>query len=298
MTARRFAALSVGLLFFAGALWSQDVPATPASATEPVSTLHPALFLVGDSIMKTGTNGGATGPWGMGYEIIPLFDPAKIHVYNEGAGGRSSRSYGDEGLWAKIVARLQPGDFIIMMFGHNDAANSTNYPERTTITGNGEETLQVGVGNQKKTIHTYGWYLRQYVAEAKAKGVTVILCSQIPRNTWSGGHIKRGFDGYAQWAREAAQGQRRTLYRSQQNRGGPLRRDGTGKDRDLFQRCPAHQESRGPCERGMCGGGSAAAEGLSAEERFIAGIRALIEGLGRKGSFFAPAEINGAPTGS
>jgi hypothetical protein len=29
-------------------------------------TRHPALFLVGDSITKTGTPPGDTGPWGMG----------------------------------------------------------------------------------------------------------------------------------------------------------------------------------------------------------------------------------------
>jgi lysophospholipase L1-like esterase len=171
-------------------------------ATAP--TQHPALFLVGDSITKTGTPPGDRGPWGMGYELAPLFDPAKIHVYNEGAGGRSSRGYLEEGRWGKILARMQPGDFVLVMFGHNDAANSANYPDRTTITGSGEETIQIGVGDQRRTLHTYGWYLRQYVKDAKAKGATIILCSPVPRNTWAGGKIKRGFDGYAQWAAEAA----------------------------------------------------------------------------------------------
>jgi lysophospholipase L1-like esterase len=146
------------------------------------TTLHPALFLVGDSITKTGKPPGDTGPWGMGYEIAPMFDAAKIHVYNEGAGGRSSRSYIDEGLWAKILERMQPGDFVLIMFGHNDSANSANYPDRTTIGGDGEETIQTGVGDQKKNIHSYGWYLRQYVKDAKAKGATVILCSPVMPN--------------------------------------------------------------------------------------------------------------------
>ncbi len=176
-------------------------PALPAA---PPTTLHPALFLVGDSITKTGKPPGDSGPWGMGYEIIPKFDAAKIHVYNEAAGGRSSRSYTEEGLWARVLERMQPGDFVLIMFGHNDAANSTNYPNRTTITGNGDETIQVGVGDKKKTLHTYGWYLRQYVKDAKAKGATVILCSPVPRNTWVDGKIKRGFDGYAEWAADAA----------------------------------------------------------------------------------------------
>ena len=167
-------------------------------------TLHPALFLVGDSIMKTGTNNGAHGPWGWGSEIIPLFDEAKIHVYNEGHGGRSSRSFIDEGLWAKVLERIQPGDFVILQFGHNDAANSKNYPDRATISECGDETVQFGVGDKKEVVHTYGWYMRQYVKDAKAKGAIPIICSPVPRNTWSDGKIKRGFDGYAQWAADAA----------------------------------------------------------------------------------------------
>ena len=46
--------------------------------------------------------------------------------------------------------------------------------------------------------------MRQYVQDAKAKGATVIVCSPVPRNTWADGKIKRGFDGYAQWAADAA----------------------------------------------------------------------------------------------
>lgn len=181
-----------------------QAPAASAATPAPEPTLHPALFLVGDSITKTGTPPGDRGPWGMGYELMPMFDPAKIHVYNEGAGGRSSRSYIEEGLWGKILERMQSGDFVLLMFGHNDTANSDNYPNRTTITGSGDESIQIGFHATLKTLHTYGWYLRQYVKDAKAKGATVIICSPVPRNQWADGKIKRGFDGYAQWAADAA----------------------------------------------------------------------------------------------
>ena len=67
------------------------------------------------------------------------------------------------------------------------------------------EGAVVDIGDKRQTIHSYGWYLRQDVAEAKAKGATVIVCSPLPRNQWSNGKIKRGFDGYAAWAKEAAQ---------------------------------------------------------------------------------------------
>jgi rhamnogalacturonan acetylesterase len=174
------------------------------STNAPPATLHPALFLVGDSIMKTGNGTGENGQWGWGSEIIPLFDASKIHVYNEAHGGRSSRSYIEEGLWAKVLDQVQPGDFILLQFGHNDSSNSQNYPDRATITGGGDESMHVGVGTSNKVVHTYGWYLRQYVKDAKAKGATVIICSPVPRNAWADGKIKRGFDGYAQWAADAA----------------------------------------------------------------------------------------------
>ena len=96
---RRVLALFFFAFLIAGIVRAQE----PAPAVAPPPTLHPALFLVGDSITKSGKLPGDSGPWGMGYEIIPMFDPAKIHVYNEGAGGRSSRSYVEEGLWAKVL---------------------------------------------------------------------------------------------------------------------------------------------------------------------------------------------------
>jgi hypothetical protein len=41
-------------------------------------------------------------------------------------------------------------------------------------------------------VHTYGWYLRDYAAQAKAKGaVEVIVCSPIPRNAWKDGKMAR-----------------------------------------------------------------------------------------------------------
>jgi len=182
-------------------------PAVGLAQAVPPETQHPALFLVGDSIMHTGTGTGDTGPWGWGAEIIPMFDVVKIHVYNEGLGGRSSRGYIEEGAWAKIMARLQPGDWVIVQFGHNDAANSQNYPDRTTIKGNGDETQKIEspVTHAEETIHSYGWYLRQYVRDARTKGASVILCSPPPRNMWVDGKIVRGLDGYAGWAAEAAQ---------------------------------------------------------------------------------------------
>jgi lysophospholipase L1-like esterase len=167
---------------------------------------HPALFLVGDSIMHTGSGNGETGPWGWGSEFIPMFDAAKIHVYNDALGGRSSRSFIEEGLWQNILDQLRPGDWVIAQFGNNDSGNSKDHPDRTTLKGDGEDTQVIGspVTHEPETIHSYGWYMRQYVNDAKARGALVILVSPPPRNVWLEGHVVRGLDGYASWAADAA----------------------------------------------------------------------------------------------
>ncbi len=205
---KKLCALRVGLALFVALLLVPASGRAQATANPfPTDTQHPALFLVGDSIMRTGMGTGETGPWGWGAEIIPMFDPAKIHVYNLGLGGRSSRGYIQEGAWAKVMDRLQPGDWVILQFGHNDAKNSENYPDRTTLPGNGDDTQEIDspVTHAKETIHSYGWYMRQYVKDVKSKGATAIICSPPPRNTWVDGKIVRGLDGYAGWAKEAAQ---------------------------------------------------------------------------------------------
>lgn len=51
--------------------------------------------------------------------------------------------------------------------------------------------------------HTFGWYLRKYVVDAKTKGATPIVCSLVPRKIWKDGKIARG-DNYAKWAEEVA----------------------------------------------------------------------------------------------
>lgn len=208
------AALFATCTLFVSATRAQDVapkdepvPMVKAKAPMPLEPItHPALFLVGDSIMHTGTGDGSTGPWGWGSEAIPMFDATKIHAYNEGRGGRSSRGYIQEGAWQLILDNLQAGDWVILQFGHNDSANSANYPDRTTLPGNGEDTKEIDspVTHEKETIHSYGWYMREYVREAKAKGAKVIICSPPPRDTWVDGKILRGLDGYAGWAKEAA----------------------------------------------------------------------------------------------
>ncbi len=78
-----------------------------------------------------------------------------------------------------------------------------------SLPGIGEETLDATNPRTGKveTVHTYGWYLRKYIADVKAKGATPILCSLVPRKIWDGDHIVRQTATYRGWAQQVAEQQ-------------------------------------------------------------------------------------------
>lgn len=171
-----------------------------AQPVKPEAAL-PSLFLVGDSTVKNGSGAGANQQWGWGEPIAPFFDAAKIMVLNRARGGRSSRTYQTEGLWEQILSTMKPGDFVLIQFGHNDggALNDTSRA-RGTIKGIGAESEEIDnlITKQHEVVHSYGWYLRKYIADTKAKGATPILCSPVPRKIWKEGKVPR--DPYGTWA--------------------------------------------------------------------------------------------------
>lgn len=162
----------------------------------------PVLYLIGDSTVRNGTR----GQMGWGDPIAKLFDPARISVVNRALGGRSSRTYLNEGLWDKVLAELKTGDYVLMQFGHNDGGALDDSRARASLKGGGPQ-WQV-VTNQTtgkvETVHTYGWYLRKYISDAKDHGAIPIVLSLVPRKIWKEGRIVRATNDYAKWAAEAA----------------------------------------------------------------------------------------------
>jgi rhamnogalacturonan acetylesterase len=174
-----------------------------AQAVPPAQSALPTLWIIGDSTVKN----PLPGLEGWGTPIAAFFDASKIRVENRAIGGRSSRSYRTEGHWADVLSQIRPGDFVLMQFGHNDGGGLEKSPYRASIHGNGDET-QVAPANatgKTEVVHSYGWYMRQYIAEAKAKGATAIVVTPIPRNIWgSDGKVLRNTKDYGLWATEAA----------------------------------------------------------------------------------------------
>ena len=173
----------------------------------PANPKLPTLWLIGDSTVRNGHGDGANGQWGWGEPLVDYFDPAKINVVNRAIGGMSSRTFITEGHWNEDLAMMKRGDIMLLQFGHNDGgALDDPARARATIPGTGEETKEIEnpVLKMHETVHTFGWYMRKYVDDAKAKGVTPIICTLIPRKTWKDGKIVRSNDTYAGWARTVA----------------------------------------------------------------------------------------------
>lgn len=166
----------------------------------------PALILIGDSTVKNGGERREGGLWGWGECLAAHFDTNRIRIVNRAIGGRSSRTFFTEGRWEKVLDELRPGDYVMMQFGHNDGGSLSDPRGRASVKGNGDNTQEAKDKDGKlETVHSYGWYLRQYIAGATAKGATPIVCSPIPRNIWRDGHVARAGNDYGKWAREAAE---------------------------------------------------------------------------------------------
>jgi rhamnogalacturonan acetylesterase len=194
---RKNAALS--LLLIALIMLSSFILIKPAA--------KPTFYLIGDSIVKNGKGRGDGGLWGWGNYIADYFDTTRIAVENDALGGTSSRTFQTMGLWDKVLAKVKPGDFVIMQFGHNDGgALDDTARARGTIKGIGNEQQEIynPIRKIQEVVHTYGWYMRKYITDVKAKGATPIICSPIPRNTWKAGKSagRNNENNYGQWAKE------------------------------------------------------------------------------------------------
>ena len=91
-----------------------------------------------------------------------------------------------------------------MQFGHNDGGHVDQPKYRGSLKGIGDETQEVQRDSTGvETVHTYGWYMKQYIKETEAAGATPIVLSMIPRNEWPNGKVERPTESYVKWAKEA-----------------------------------------------------------------------------------------------
>ena len=146
----------------------------------------PTVFVVGDSTSRNGKD------LGWGDHFAHYFDLTRVNVANRARGGRSSRTFIHEGAWDKVLAEMKAGDFVLIQMGHNDGGPIEGPKSRASLKGIGNEQQEIVLADgTHEVVHTFGWYLRKYIADSRAKGATPILLTTTVRNIWINGKIER-----------------------------------------------------------------------------------------------------------
>jgi pectinesterase len=151
----------------------QPAASSSAAASQPATR----IVLVGDSTV-TDRSG-----WGLGFK---RFLPPAIECLNTALGGRSSKSFRDEGHWSRALEAR--GDYYLIQFGHND---------------------QPGKGPERETDPntTYAENLARYVDEVRAIGAQPILVTSLCRREFDParpGKIGGTLQPYVEAARRVA----------------------------------------------------------------------------------------------
>ncbi len=198
------------------AAYTQQTPAATSPAEELVERTPqdpglPTIFIVGDSTADyhlDPLHEGIAASQGWGIFLGNFIDPRLANVVNAAQSGRSSRTYIKGGSWEQTLAMLKSKDIVLIQLGQNDIFPINDATRaRGTLPGVGPETQQIlnGVTHKPEIVHTYGWYLRQIVQQARAKGAQPILLSLTSRNVWKDGHVEVGVGEYRAWIQEVAQ---------------------------------------------------------------------------------------------
>ena len=136
------------------------------SIAAPSTVLAATLHLAGDSTLDDCGFNYPYRSWGR--EVEPYLKSGNA-ISNFAKSGHSSRSFDASGYWAKLMAEVKPGDFVVMQFGHNDQKRSTQfYLENRWTAPDG----------------LYKDILRRWVGEVRVRGATPLLVSPICRGTF------------------------------------------------------------------------------------------------------------------
>ena len=119
--------------------------------------------------------------WG---QMLPNFFNSEVNIENFAKSGLSTLTFVANGWWKKIMDSIQPNDFVVIGFGHNDEFKTT-YPRFTTP----EE---------------YEANLRRFVSEVRGKGAIPILCTPVARRKFENGKLVDTHGAYSEAVRKIA----------------------------------------------------------------------------------------------
>jgi len=150
---------------------------TPATGTYPVSSGTPTIYLASDSTVSYyATNPDNQEGWG---QELQNFFTSDVVVVDDAIGGRSSKSFIDEGHLTAILAVIKPGDYLFAAWGINDryTSDTTRYTNPAT---------------------TYRTYLQQYIDGARGKNAIPVIITPTPRLDYQNGVFNNDYVAYCQ----------------------------------------------------------------------------------------------------
>lgn len=151
------------------------------------------VHTIGDSTMATYSESTTvTRGWG---QMFQQFFTDAVTVNNRAKSGASSKSFYEEAAyWESVKKQIQPGDYVLIQFAHNDEKNDG-------MDGDEVKAYYESIGDQAKAdatdyrgttaSGTYKEYLRKYVEETRALGATPVLVGAISRKYFTGSTIRR-----------------------------------------------------------------------------------------------------------
>jgi lysophospholipase L1-like esterase len=139
----------------------------------------PTIFLAGNSTVVDQAN----EPWAAWGQMIPaFFRPGKVAVANYAESGETLKAFNGERRLEKIWSMAKPGDFLFIEFAHND---------------------QKAGGNHLDPFTTYKQTVKEWIAEARKRGITPVLVSSMNRRTFdSANHITNTLGDYPEAMRQ------------------------------------------------------------------------------------------------
>lgn len=119
--------------------------------------------------------------WG---QMLPNLFNSNVVIENFAKSGLSTLTFISNGWWQKIMEKVQPNDFVVFGFGHNDEFKTT-YPRYTTP----EE---------------YEANLRRFIGDVREKGAIPILCTPVARRSFVNGKLVDTHGAYSAAVRKIA----------------------------------------------------------------------------------------------
>jgi lysophospholipase L1-like esterase len=129
-----------------------------------VATAVPIVYIAGDSTVMTYKSGYNLFPqegWG---GRLPDYFTTGVTFANKAIGGRSTKSFVDEGRLTDILNQILPGDYLFIQFGHND--------------GSSDPALHTDPAT------TYKTYLSMYIDGAVQHGAIPVLVTPMGRRNY------------------------------------------------------------------------------------------------------------------